>query len=215
MNHILYNKIKELLESGEEIVVIYNPHHKGCTCELTTSINDEETYNYLLDALESWWYDDLTDNYLIPNDIYGGGEFRFIFKNDIINIEADIHMGNDSYDDHNLFDYFDKEVIELFKISFEGKTIDKEHLLFTFDNDGEKIENLEIIYLGENQDDYEQIDITDQIFKNFELKINKITNSLRYYTKGNVNGFVWVSCNENRISITEDWPFNFELKRED
>lgn len=69
--------------------------------------------------------------------------------------------------------------------------------------------------MGENQDDYELIELSDQIFKNIELKINKITNSFRYYSKEKENGFIWVSCNENRISITEDWPFNFELKRED
>jgi hypothetical protein len=214
MNHVLYDRIIEILKSGKQLTVNYTPYHKGCECELTTNVEDNALYDYLQNALEFWWYDDLIENYLIPYGIYDGGKFSFILNNDILNIEAYIHTNNDSYDDLKLYDYFDQEMIEILINSFEGKTIDSNHVLFTFENDGEKIENLEIVYLGENQDEYQLIEFDDQAFNKFEAKINSIIKLMRYYTKDIKNSFIWVSCNENSISITEDYPFNFELKRE-
>lgn len=215
MNHVLYDKIKNALKSGKQITVNYTPHHKGCECILDTNIEDDSIINYLDNSLGSWWYDDLIDNYLIPNDIYGGGEFRFILNNEKINVEAVIHMSEDSYDDLNLFDYFGNDMKDFLNTSFEGKNIDKDYVLFTFDNDGEKLENLEIAYLGDDGEGYDLIEFDDQAYMVFELKINLIVKSLRYYSKDIEGGSIWVSCNENRMSITEDWPFHFELKREE
>ena len=64
MNHVLYDRIIEILKSGKQLTVNYTPYHKGCECELTTNVEDNALYDYLQNALEFWWYDDLIENYL-------------------------------------------------------------------------------------------------------------------------------------------------------
>ncbi len=219
MKSALYDKILELLKSGIEITASYIPDQEGvCDFNLTFNSNDNNLFDYLFEELDSWWEEDLRDNYLIANDIFGSVEVKFILDNNKIKILAKVQMSGDSYDEHLLYNYFDNEVIEFLKKSFVDKIVDKNHLLFTFENDSKKIENLEIVYLGENLDDYELLEFTKQDFNIFELIINKIVNSFKYYSKdikGISEANVWVSCTENRITITEDWLCDFDLKREE
>jgi hypothetical protein len=210
-----YNKITELINKGYIIKVTYSPHHKGCECFLDTNIEDQESIDFLQEKFNSWFYEDLVENYLLPNNIYGAGDFSFILKNSELFVESDIWMQSDAYDESfSIFEYFDLESINFLQKVFEEKIIDNDHFLIDFEYYDKLIKELKITYFEDQLEDYIDLDFPKIYLNEFENVLINAVNKMQVYSSEHLNSYINASCYENRISITEGWPFEFKLNKE-
>lgn len=216
MKAYLYNKIKELMKSGYNIKVSYTPHHKGCECIIDSDIEDQKTLDFLQEKFESWFYDDLVENYLLPNNIYGAGDFSFILKNSDLHVQSEIWMHSDAYDgSFSLFEHFDLYSISFLQKVFYGKIIDNEHIFFDFECYDKIFQELKITYAEDELNDFVELVISDNDLKEVERILIKAVDKMQVYSSEHLNSYINASCYENRTRITEGWPFEFKLNKEE
>ena len=121
MDAILYEKIKNYIITGSSIIVTYSPYNSDCDVALDTTNIESNVKDELFNELESWWHEDLSENYLLPNDIYGGGDFEFIIKENELWVDGHIRMSIDDVTNTDIFQNIDDESKALMQIMIEGK----------------------------------------------------------------------------------------------
>ena len=216
MKAILYDKIKEQIKDGSVISLSITTLHKGeIEVVVDTSINNSTLEMELFNELEEWVYNDLLENYLIPNDIYGDGNFDFILKEDDLCVDAQIYIdGNIAINDSKIFSNLQEETKATLQSMIESKGLSAMDVLIEFDfEDGFRKFNFES--LDEKTSDYIQIPFSDVEVDLVKKLIEEDLKLLNVYSYKFPEGTMHVECEGNFLNITESWPFHVKINRED
>jgi hypothetical protein len=213
MNEILYNKIKNYINTGSSIIVTYSPYNSDCDVYLTITNIESDEKDILFNELESWWYEDLTENYLLPNDIYGGGDFEFIIKDDELSVNGHIRMSIDDVTNTNIFENIDDESKAIMQIMIEGKGLPADDLMLNFEY-SDDFQKFDFTSWDQGLKEYVTIPFTIDELKQVKETIANTIKSLNVFSFKFKDGSMSTDCYENILSIEEYWTFNFKLNME-
>lgn len=213
MDAILYEKIKNYIITGSSIIVTYSPYNSDCDVALDTTNIESNVKDELFNELESWWHEDLSENYLLPNDIYGGGDFEFIIKENELWVDGHIRMSIDDVTNTDIFQNIDDESKALMQIMIEGKGLSADDLMLYFEYTDE-FQKFDFTAWDQGLKEYVTIPFTVDELKQVKQIIANTIKSLNVFSFKFKDGGMSAECYENRLSIEEYWPYLFKLNIE-
>jgi hypothetical protein len=209
----LYHKIKKLILSGAELKVSYSPNGIECDMELEVKNVESNIINELDQELINWWHEDLSENYLLPLEIYGGGDFEFKIIDNELWLDSMIKVNVDDLIDTDVYSLLDDEEKATIQVLIESKKMNGDDTLLNFEYDKE-FSNFIFSSWSQEQKEYISIPFSNEelhlIKSIFEIALKNISN----YSLQFENVSVYVECYENRLSVTEYWPYQIKLKIE-
>jgi len=219
MKRDLYNKIAEYLKKGHKVSVNFYPYHKGCDVRIISDLKKIENSKELKDEFLDWWYEELLEGILIPNDVLGGGKFKFVIDQEALFVNSTIKINED--ESTELTDFIDQSILDWLKIKSDNLIQKKEYLCFEFDYTNENstpiFKNFILSYYLEGKDKYKKITLSKADINTLKEIIDNIIQKWpRLYSEEFKNPSYEVYCSQcNSCSIYEGFDFDFKVPKND